>query len=753
MTGSGKTGLCICLLEEAAIDKVPAIIIDPKGDITNHLLHFPDLLPDDFSEWINIDDARRKGLSREEYSIQIAETWRKGLEKWGIGKSRIELLAKSVDYTIYTPGSNSGIPVNILSSLEAPKMQDTETLIDLITGTVSALLELTNLNADPIRSREGILLSNILQYHWTKNHNLSLEKLIQEIQTPPFNRLGVFDLETFYPIQNRMELAITLNSLLASPSFIEWLTGDPLDISKFLYDGDGKPRHSVFCLSHLSEEERMFFVTLLLERVSTWIRQQPGTTSLRAILYFDEVFGYMPPVANPSSKTPLLRLLKQARAYGLGVVITTQNPVDIDYKGLTNTGTWFIGKLQTERDKKRVLDGLQSADQVFDQSIEKDYSDVIGSLDSRVFLLHNVHEDGPKVFHTRWAMNYLRGPLTGIQIRKLMENKKEKISIKPRKIPKIDSELSKTPPTIDPTIEQLFIERNFDSGDIITVQKLEKGYDNEKLAFVPTLLLNFSVRFVNKKRGIDKIEQTWALAPEPNNFGEIEWSRMGNIDPGKIHDTQIYPIEESFYHPIPIHYNTLKELEGVRKKLSNYLYRNSSYSIWFHKALGFGQDQNESKKDFLIKVAQVARERRDLEIDKLEKKYEKKLDKLNSKISKLTSSLSADKAEYDARKREEILGIGETIIGVFMGRRTSGATTASRRRRMTTRAKYDIEDTKKQIEELKKEFNELEEELREQVDEITEQWSSAEDNIQEYQITPRRADIEVDEIRIAWVPI
>jgi hypothetical protein len=737
MTGSGKTGLCICLLEEAAIDKVPAIIIDPKGDITNHLLHFPDLLPDDFSEWINIDDARRKGLSREEYSIQIAETWRKGLEKWGIGKSRIELLAKSVDYTIYTPGSNSGIPVNILSSLEAPKMQDTETLIDLITGTVSALLELTNLNADPIRSREGILLSNILQYHWTKNHNLSLEKLIQEIQTPPFNRLGVFDLETFYPIQNRMELAITLNSLLASPSFIEWLTGDPLDISKFLYDGDGKPRHSVFCLSHLSEEERMFFVTLLLERVSTWIRQQPGTTSLRAILYFDEVFGYMPPVANPSSKTPLLRLLKQARAYGLGVVITTQNPVDIDYKGLTNTGTWFIGKLQTERDKKRVLDGLQSAEQVLDQSIEKDYSDIIGSLDSRVFLLHNVHEEGPKVFHTRWAMNYLRGPLTGIQIRKLMENKKEKISIKPRKIPKIDSELSKTPPTIDPTIEQLFIERNFDSGDIITVQKLEKGYDNEKLAFVPTLLLNFSVRFVNKKRGIDKIEQTWALAPEPNNFGEIEWSRMGNIDPGKIHDTQI----------------TLKELEGVRKKLSNYLYRNSSYSIWFHKALGFGQDQNESKKDFLIKVAQVARERRDLEIDKLEKKYEKKLDKLNSKISKLTSSLSADKAEYDARKREEILGIGETIIGVFMGRRTSGATTASRRRRMTTRAKYDIEDTKKQIEELKKEFNELEEELREQVDEITEQWSSAEDNIQEYQITPRRADIEVDEIRIAWVPI
>ncbi|MFA9496839.1 MAG: ATP-binding protein, partial [Candidatus Bathyarchaeota archaeon] len=364
MTGSGKTGLCICLLEEAALDKVPAIIIDPKGDITNHLLHFPELQSTDFLEWINIDDARRKNLTKEEYANQLADTWKKGLESWGIGKKRINELSESVDFTIYTPGSNAGVPINILSSLEAPKYENNDTLNSLITGTTGALLKLIKINQDPVRSKEGILLSSILHHHWSQNQNLSLEKLIQQVQNPPFNRLGVFDLETFYPEEKRLELALALNSLLASPSFTEWLTGDSLDISALLYKENGKPRHSIFSLAHLGEEERMFFVTLLLERISTWMQGQSGTTSLRALLYFDEVFGYMPPVANPPSKTPLLRLLKQGRAYGLGVVLTTQNPVDLDYKGLTNTGTWFIGKLQTERDKARVLEGLESAAQL-----------------------------------------------------------------------------------------------------------------------------------------------------------------------------------------------------------------------------------------------------------------------------------------------------------------------------------------------------------------------------------------------------
>jgi hypothetical protein len=743
MTGSGKTGLCICLLEEAAIDKVPAIIIDPKGDITNHLLHFPELQTEDFLEWINIDDARRKNLSKEEYAKQVSQTWKKGLEDWGINKERIENLAKSVDFTIYTPGSSTGIPINILSSLEVPKITDRETLNNLITGTVRALLELLKISSDPIRDKEGILLSAILQHYWSLGESLSLEKLIQAVQNPPFNRLGVFDLDTFYSSDKRLDLALAINSLIASPSFTEWLTGDPLDISKLLYTEDGKPRHSIFSLSHLSDEERMFFVTLILERISSWIQQQSGTTSLRGIIYFDELFGYMPPVANPPSKTPLLRLLKQGRAYGLGVVLTTQNPVDLDYKGLTNTGTWFIGKLQTDRDKNRVLEGLEGVSPLSSISNEIDYGKIIGALGSRVFLLHNVHDNAPKIFHTRWAMNYLRGPLLGGQIKKLMLGKKDQITTR-KSITKKD--FVATPPTIDPSIEQFYIDVN----NLVYINK--PASIPGKIQLVPTLLLKYSVRFFDKKRDIDKIEKHWAITPEPNNLGEIDWSQIETLDSRLIYDKPIYSEENLVYHEIPDSYNTKKELRDYRDKLSEFLYRNKSYSISTHPSLKISQEQEESKASFLMRVKQAAREERDQEIDKLEKKYDTKLDSINSKINKLTSSLSSEEAEYDARKREEIFGIGETVLGVLLGRRrTTGITTASRRRRMTTQTKHKIEETSKEIEELKKEMSELEQELEEQVQEITDKWDNVEDKIEEYKINPRRTDIDVDEPKLAWI--
>jgi len=743
MTGSGKTGLCVCLLEEAALDKVPAIVIDPKGDITNHLLHFPELKSTDFLEWVNIDDARRKKLTREEYAEQVAQTWRKGLEGWGIGRKRIESLADSVDYTIYTPGSSTGLPINILSSLEAPRNGDRETLNNLIIGTVGALLEIMKISSDPVRDREGILLSAILMHYWSLGESLSLEKLIQSVQNPPFNRLGVFDLDTFYPSDKRLILALALNSLIASPRFAEWLKGEPLDVSKILYTENGKPRHSIFSLSHLSEEERMFFVTLLLERVSTWMQRQSGTTSLRMILYFDELFGYMPPVANPPSKTPLLRLLKQGRAYGLGVVLTTQNPVDLDYKGLTNAGTWFIGKLQTERDKDRVLEGLESASQLQIGSNEFDYGKVIGALDSRVFLLHNIHSDAPKIFHTRWAMNYLRGPLLGAQITKLMKEKMEEVQI--GKTVKSDT-FTITPPNIDPEIEQYYI----DSVGQVSINRPESVAG--KIQLVPALLLNYNLRFFDKNRGIDKKEIHWALAPEPNSLGEIDWSSIQAIDPRLIQDKPIYSDENLVYHNIPPEYNTKTELSGYKKKLADYLYRNRSFTIGTHRTLKLSQKQGESRTDFMVRVKQAAREERDQEIDKLEKKYVTKLDRINSKIDRLTGSLASDKAEYDARKREELFGAGETVLGVLLGRRrTTGITTASRRRRMTTRTKHKIDETSKEIEELKKEISELEEELREQVQDITEKWDEVDNNVEEYRVNPRRTDVEVGDLKIAWI--
>ncbi|MFN3334797.1 MAG: ATP-binding protein, partial [Caldilinea sp.] len=423
MTGSGKTGLCIGLLEEAALDKVPAILIDPKGDITNLLLQFPDLRPEDFQPWVNVDDARRKEKTVEEFAAAIAETWRNGLADWGITGDRMRLLASHTRYTIFTPGSEMGVPLNIMGSLAAPQLDwaaESEAIRERITGTVAALLGLAGVNTDPVRGREGILLANIFEHFWQQGKNLDLETLINSITNPPIKKLGAFEVDVFYPSKDRFDLAMKFNALLASPKFQSWLQGEPLDVDRLLYSADGQPRHSVVYIAHLSDSERMFIVTLLLENVLTWMRKQSGTTSLRALLYFDEVFGYFPPTAEPPSKRPLLTLLKQARAFGLGVVLVTQNPVDIDYKGLTNAGTWFIGKLQAERDKERVLAGLKGALSEAGKSEATDYSRLITKLGNRVFLMHNVNDNGPVVFHTRWAMSYLRGPLTLPQVRSLV---------------------------------------------------------------------------------------------------------------------------------------------------------------------------------------------------------------------------------------------------------------------------------------------------------------------------------------------
>src|SRR5690349_14341278 len=415
MTGSGKTGLCINLLEEAAIDGIPAIIIDPKGDLCNLLLTFPNLAPEDFAPWVE------EGVD----AAQQAQLWKEGLAKWGEDGDRIKRLRDAADFRIYTPGSNAGLPVSILKSFVAPPetiRQDNEALAERINTTVTSLLALIGIDADPVRSREHILLSNILNHEWSAGKDLDIANLIQKVQTPPITKVGVMELDSYFPADARFELAMSLNHLLASPSFASWMEGESLDVAKFLHTESGKPRLSIFSIAHLSDAERMFFVSLLLNQVLGWMRTQSGTTSLRAILYMDEIFGYFPPVANPPSKLPLLTLLKQARAFGLGVVLATQNPVDLDYKGLANAGTWFIGRLQTERDKARMLEGLEGIATSTGQKFDKQQMEqLLAGLDNRVFLMNNVHEDAPELFETRWAMSYLRGPLTRAQIKLLMD--------------------------------------------------------------------------------------------------------------------------------------------------------------------------------------------------------------------------------------------------------------------------------------------------------------------------------------------
>ncbi|HHO55931.1 MAG TPA: ATP-binding protein, partial [Trueperaceae bacterium] len=423
MTGSGKTGLGIDILEEALVDNIPIIAIDPKGDMANLLLTFPDLAARDFEPWVNEYEASAKGMSTQEYAKAQAELWEKGLASWQIKKDRIAKLRSKVDMNVYTPGSNAGLPINVLRSFNAPNaavLDDSDLFRERVQTTATSILALLDIEADPITSKEHILLSNILEKTWINGKNLDIASLIREIQEPPFERVGIMNLEQFYPAKERFGLAMRLNNLLASPGFEAWLEGEPLDIQKMLFSPNGNAKASIFSIAHLSDNERMFFVSMLLNEMLSWMRAQSGTSSLRAILYMDEIFGYLPPSKNPPSKTPMLTLLKQARAFGLGLVLSTQNPVDLDYKALSNAGTWFIGRLQTERDKERVLAGLQSASP--DAMDKKEMAAILSALGKRVFLLHNVHEDAPVIFQTRWAMSYLAGPLTREKIKRLMHN-------------------------------------------------------------------------------------------------------------------------------------------------------------------------------------------------------------------------------------------------------------------------------------------------------------------------------------------
>jgi hypothetical protein len=769
MTGSGKTGLCVDLLEEAALDKVPAIIIDPKGDMTNLLLQFPNLQPEDFKPWINPDDARRKGKSLDEYSKYVADLWRNGLKDWGITHDRIKSLEDSVDFIIFTPGSDAGIPISILSSLAAPDLDyenNTEVITEQITGTVGALLELVGVKEDPIRSREAILLAKIFEFYWRKKSDLDLEKLIMSIQKPPFRKMGVFDVDAFYPEKDRFQLALAFNSLVASPNFQSWLQGEKLDIDGLLYTKEGKPRHCIFYLAHLSDRERMYFVTLLLEKMSIWVRRQTGTTSLRAILYFDEVFGFMPPVAEPPSKRPLIMLLKQARAFGLGVVLVTQNPVDIDYKALTNTGTWFIGKLQTERDKSRVLEGLKTA-AVDAGKIDQDFRGLIGSLTSRVFLYHNVHEKEPIVFNTRWAMSYLRGPLTRPQVRQLMADRKKLVvdevksnafSSTQEKI--IDSQnLSKNPPNLTPQIPQVFIPIGlFESqvkqdltrkiGANITVNKME-------ILYRPVIFANTATRFIDRRHKIDHIiEKSYVLRDlESKTF--LNW-KLAKEYSGKI-DALLNEHEsdglDTFFEEIPEFANSPQEFKSLAKNLQDFIYYNNSLKLKKIEELDIMQSPEESDRDFQIRLSQVSRERRDSEVDKLKKKYAKKLDKLEDKIRKLEFDLTSDEAEYEARKREEVIGAGESVLSIFLGsRRTSRASTIARKRRMTSKAKREVAETKEDISEAKKNALELGEELKKGVKEILDRYQIGVENASYEELKPRKAEVKVKLVALAWEP-
>ncbi len=781
MTGSGKTGLGIIWLEEALLQGIPALILDPKGDIVNLLLTFPDLQPEDFVPWVDVEGARRQGMEVAEYAAEMAHKWQEGLASWDIAPDRIAQLRQTAQFTIFTPGSQAGQPVNVLNFFDTPDVdweEHEEPLRERIGGIVSALLGLVGVEADPLQSPEHILLARIIEHVWRVGDSLDLPTLIRLLQKPPFQQVGVFELETFFPEKDRFALARSLNNLIAAPGFETWREGTSLDVSSLLFADDGRPRASIFYLAHLNDAQRMFFVTLFLEATRDWLRRQSGTTNLRALVYFDEVFGYFPPYpANPPSKAPLMALIKQGRAAGLGMILSTQNPADLDYKGLTNAGTWAIGALRAERDKQRVLEGLEGAiaeagSNMDRQAVEK----ALGSLKSRVFLFHDIHAGPPVFFHTRWAMSYLAGPLTRKQVQMLAKEQtpveettvpvaaqsqvqsplEEQPAPPPKSADRDTATFSQTPPALPPDIPQVFLSptvafewavRNYEEETGRTILTKER-----EIVYVPHLFARGMVRVVNQTRKVDHQEVvSRLLIPEEDALG-VDWD-AGEVDlPADVLSPK--PAGKGRYAPVPGLLSRARDLKRLRKEFADYLYHNISTVIWQNPALKLYGQVGESRHEFRTRCEDEARRRRDEELKKEKAKIERRIARVEDRLRREERELAADQEELEARKREELLSLGESAFNLLTGRRSSAMVSrASRKRTLTTKAKADVEESLEAIEDFKQELEELETQWEEQAAEIRNRWADTVEEIEEFRVRPRRTDVRVDFCGIAWVPV
>ena len=746
MTGSGKTGLCLSLLEEAALDGVPTIAIDPKGDLGNLLLTFPELRAEDFAPWIDAADAARKGMTPEAFAAKTAETWREGLAEWQQDGARIQRFRDAADVVLYTPGSESGRPLSILRSFSAPPIElrnDAGALRDRITTSVSGLLGLVGIEADPLQSREHILLSTILSQSWSKGENLELAAIIQAVQKPAFDKVGVFDLETFYPAKDRLQLAMALNNLIAAPGFDAWTRGDALDIQKLLYAENGKPRISIISIAHLNDAERMFVVTLVLGELVAWMRRQSGTSSLRALLYMDEIFGYFPPTAMPASKLPMLMLMKQARAFGVGVVLATQNPVDLDYKGLSNAGTWFIGRLQTERDKARVIDGLLSAGQ--GEQDKATLEKLLGSLGNRVFLLQNAHEDRPILFRTRWALSYLRGPLTLQEIAKLTPQRNASNAVE--KVP-------------DATAAQRVNAAPASSKPIIPAAVREYYWceATPDLALAPQLLGLTRVHFVDGKLGIDAWE-TRAHWGSTSADGAVSWSDAQHPATELKTELRDAAMSGAQYQEAPAEMLRAASYSQWKKELQSHIQQNDVLKVLRCPAAAQSMAPGDNESEFRARIALSLREKRDAQVEKIKQKFGPKLSSLEDQRRRAEDRIEREKAQLSDRKMQSAVSIGTSLLGALLGRKRISVTNVSRvgsAARSAGRVGQEQDDVKRAEENhdaLSTRYEALEREFQAEIEQVQREFDPHVAQIEEVLIRPRKSDTEVIELAVVWKAI
>jgi hypothetical protein len=765
MTGSGKTGLCLAMLEEAAIDGIPAICIDPKGDIGNLLLTFPSLTANDFAPWVDPAEAKRKSLSTDQFAAQAADSWKQGLADWDEAPERIARFRDSVDIAIYTPGANTGLGLSVLRSLSSPgaeAMSDPASLREQIGSVVAALLALLGRDADPVKSRDYILLARIVEQSWQAGTSLDLVALINAIQKPDFDKLGAFDLETFYPAKERMELAMAVNSLLASPGFAAWMEGEPLDAQRLLFTSAGKPRIAVISIAHLSDPERMFIVTLVLNEMVAWMRRQSGTSSLRALFYMDEIFGYFPPTANPPSKQPMLTLLKQARAFGLGCILATQNPIDLDYRGLGNTGTWLIGRLQTERDKLRVVEGLTSALSGGNALDKDELNRLMSALQPRVFLMRNAKEDAPRLMKSRWVLSYMRGPLTGPEISRLMG---------PRKLlakaatgtaggsvasgssasgtaagvgasPSGAMRASSSRPPLPPQIREYFLPAISGTGAI---------------EYRPMILGAAKLHFVDARIGVDTWQTLQNLAPLSDDGRDALWAEARDIGTLRAQATATPATGASFASLVGAA-NRPESYTAWIKSLTAHLYETAKSELILCDALKQSSSPGESEGDFRARLGLHLREERDAQVEKLRAAYAPKVATLKDRLTAAQARAEKEHSQLNHQKFQTAISVGATILSAFLGKRAFSATSMGRAAtavRSATRIgqeKQDVDQANENAAAVEQKLADLSTQCEAECKVIGDRLDPAAIVLRSVQVSPRKSDLAVGEVALAWQP-
>ena len=770
MTGSGKTGLSVIMLEEALLQGVPTIIIDPKGDMGNLLLTFPELDGPSFEPWVNPADADRDGVSVGELASKTAETWKNGLDGWGISPDRIAALREKADFTVYTPGSNSGVGLDIIGDLSAPEGSDSEALADEVEGLVSSLLALVDIEADPLTSREHILLSNLVHRSWTNGEDLSLSSLLGQIQNPPMRKLGVLELESFYPAKDRTKLVLKLNGLLASPAFASWMEGEPLNIDAMLGQG---PKASIISIAHLSDSERQFVVTLVLSKVVTWMRKQAGTPELRALVYMDEVFGYVPPTAMPPTKKPILTILKQARAFGVGLVLATQNPVDIDYKAISNAGTWMVGRLQTERDKDRLLEGMTAAG---GGASNNELSDIISALDKRQFLLHQTRAAAPTMFGTRWAMSYLPGPLTRTQISDLMETKKAELGAgsgpanensqgatrdeerpagsaaaanagaRNERETQLRDDESDIAPEVADGIDVHFI-------DPASPWLADVGGDPDGRRLVAGIAARVNLLFDDTKADLrHEVEWEAIISPVDDEIDvddaiEVDYDDR-DLRREKVREDQVFVLPTA-----KIHTKTL--FSKAQTQLKDKLYRGEALELFYNPELKLASRVGESKDDFEQRCNDAAGDKADEDVAKLRKSLETKADRVRAAIDKSEDRVRELEADVSSRGKDQILDIGMSVLGGVLGGRRSTRSIlsgASSKRRVKGNVEERLKTAENRLADKVDELDELETELTDSLWDIQSEWDDKAKEIDTIEVPLEKTDISIDEFSLIWIP-